>query len=85
MSRNASCSVKRSNFLFAHVVQILGQHNYSECVNYIQWKFEQLNRSSQRDIYCHHTCATDTNNVQFVLDACLDMIIAKNLKSMGLC
>ena len=29
--------------------------------------------------------ATDTNNVQFVLDACLDMIIAKNLKSMGLC
>uniref|UniRef100_A0A915AXA7 Guanine nucleotide-binding protein alpha-7 subunit n=2 Tax=Parascaris univalens TaxID=6257 RepID=A0A915AXA7_PARUN len=62
-----------------------GQQNQSECINYIQWKFEQLNRSSQREIYCHHTCATDTNNVQFVLDACLDMIIAKNLKSMGLC
>ncbi|KRZ25803.1 Guanine nucleotide-binding protein alpha-7 subunit [Trichinella pseudospiralis] len=62
-----------------------GQQNYSESVNYIQWKFEQLNRNAQREIYCHHTCATDTNNVQFVLDACLDMIIAKNLKSMGLC
>ncbi|KAK6749430.1 hypothetical protein RB195_001813 [Necator americanus] len=62
-----------------------GQQNQTECINYIQWKFEQLNRSSQREIYCHHTCATDTNNVQFVLDACLDMIIAKNLKSMGLC
>lgn len=62
-----------------------GQPNYMESVNYIQWKFEQLNRNSQREIYCHHTCATDTNNVQFVLDACLDMIIAKNLKSMGLC
>ncbi|KRZ25804.1 Guanine nucleotide-binding protein alpha-7 subunit [Trichinella pseudospiralis] len=59
-----------------------GQQNYSESVNYIQWKFEQLNRNAQREIYCHHTCATDTNNVQFVLDACLDMIIAKNLKSM---
>ncbi|RCN44909.1 g-protein alpha subunit [Ancylostoma caninum] len=62
-----------------------GQQNQTECINYIQWKFEQLNRSSQREIYCHHTCAPDTNNVQFVLDACLDMIIAKNLKSMGLC
>ncbi|CAJ0937425.1 unnamed protein product, partial [Mesorhabditis belari] len=58
-----------------------GQQNQTECINYIQWKFEQLNRSSQREIYCHHTCATDTNNVQFVLDACLDMIIAKNLKT----
>uniref|UniRef100_A0A183BYK9 Guanine nucleotide-binding protein alpha-7 subunit n=1 Tax=Globodera pallida TaxID=36090 RepID=A0A183BYK9_GLOPA len=62
-----------------------GQQNQTECINYIQWKFEQMNRSSQREVYCHHTCATDTNNVQFVLDACLDMIIAKNLKSMGLC
>ncbi|VDK73679.1 unnamed protein product [Onchocerca ochengi] len=62
-----------------------GQQNQTECINYIQWKFEQLNRSPQREIYCHHTCATDTNNVQFVLDACLDMIIARNLKSMGLC
>ncbi|VIO86336.1 Uncharacterized protein BM_BM5336 [Brugia malayi] len=62
-----------------------GHQNQTECINYIQWKFEQLNRSPQREIYCHHTCATDTNNVQFVLDACLDMIIARNLKSMGLC
>uniref|UniRef100_A0A914YF88 Uncharacterized protein n=1 Tax=Panagrolaimus superbus TaxID=310955 RepID=A0A914YF88_9BILA len=62
-----------------------GQQNQTECINYIQWKFEQLNRSSQREIYAHHTCATDTQQVQFVLDACLDMIIAKNLKSMGLC
>ncbi|KAI6214082.1 hypothetical protein M3Y94_00226700 [Aphelenchoides besseyi] len=62
-----------------------GQQNQTECINYIQWKFEQLNRSNQREIYCHHTQATDTNNVQFVLDASCDMIIAKNLKSMGLC
>ncbi|CAK5108860.1 unnamed protein product [Meloidogyne enterolobii] len=54
-----------------------GLQNQTECTNYIQWKFEQVNRSNQREIYCHHTCATDTNNVQFVLDACLDMIIAK--------
>jgi len=62
-----------------------GQQNQSESINFIQWKFEQLNRSNQREIYCHHTQATDTNNVQFVLDASCDMIIAKNLKSMGLC
>uniref|UniRef100_A0AC35U4A1 Guanine nucleotide-binding protein alpha-7 subunit n=1 Tax=Rhabditophanes sp. KR3021 TaxID=114890 RepID=A0AC35U4A1_9BILA len=62
-----------------------GQQSQVESINYIQWKFEQQNRSPLREIYCHHTCATDTNNVQFVLDACLDMIIAKNLKSMGLC
>lgn len=67
------------------VFDSLGQQNQIECINYIQWKFEQLNRSNVREIYCHHTCATDTNNVQFVLDASCDMIIAKNLKSMGLC
>uniref|UniRef100_A0AC34RA28 Uncharacterized protein n=1 Tax=Panagrolaimus sp. JU765 TaxID=591449 RepID=A0AC34RA28_9BILA len=44
-----------------------GQQNQTECINYIQWKFEQLNRSSQREIYAHHTCATDTQQVQFFI------------------
>ncbi|KAI6234629.1 G-protein alpha subunit [Aphelenchoides fujianensis] len=71
--------------LHLQLAVVCGMQNSVECTNYIQWKFEQLNRSNQREIYCHHTCATDTNNVQFVLDASTDMIIAKNLKSMGLC
>jgi G-protein alpha subunit len=36
-----------------------GQQNQTECTNYIQWKFEQLNRSNQREIYCHHTCESE--------------------------
>ena len=34
--------------------------------------------------YTHFTCATDTNNVQFVFDAVTDVIIKNNLKDCGL-
>lgn len=30
------------------------------------------------------TCATDTNNIQFVFDAVTDVIIANNLRGCGL-
>lgn len=48
-------------------------------------KFESLNkRKDQKEIYTHLTCATDTNNIQFVFDAVTDVIIKNNLKDCGL-
>ncbi|ESO08244.1 hypothetical protein HELRODRAFT_156683 [Helobdella robusta] len=47
--------------------------------------FLDLNkRKGTKEIYCHFTCATDTNNVQFVFDAITDVIIKNNLKECGL-
>lgn len=62
-----------------------GSNTYEEAAAYIQMKFEDLNlRKDQKEIYTHFTCATDTNNIQFVFDAVTDVIIKNNLKDCGL-
>ncbi|XP_013786823.1 guanine nucleotide-binding protein G(i) subunit alpha isoform X1 [Limulus polyphemus] len=62
-----------------------GNNTYEEAAAYIQMKFENLNRRKDtKEIYTHFTCATDTNNIQFVFDAVTDVIIKNNLKDCGL-
>lgn len=62
----------------------LGSQVYDESATYIQIQFESKNRSENKEIYSHQTCATDTENVQFVFDAVTDVIIVHNLKAGGL-
>ncbi|CAG5097200.1 Oidioi.mRNA.OKI2018_I69.XSR.g14976.t1.cds [Oikopleura dioica] len=62
-----------------------GQDTYEQAAAYIQMQFEDLNkRKESKEIYTHFTCATDTNNIQFVFDAVTDVIIKNNLKDCGL-
>ncbi|XP_055356165.1 guanine nucleotide-binding protein G(o) subunit alpha [Paramacrobiotus metropolitanus] len=61
-----------------------GAQEYGEAAAYIQAQFEAKNKSPNKEIYCHMTCATDTTNIQFVFDAVTDVIIANNLKNCGL-
>ncbi|CAG0883586.1 unnamed protein product [Darwinula stevensoni] len=62
-----------------------GSNTYEEAAAYIRMKFENLNkRKDQKEIFTHFTCATDTNNIQFVFDAVTDIIIRNNLKDCGL-
>lgn len=62
-----------------------GANTYDEAGAYIQMQFENLNsRKGEKEIYSHFTCATDTNNIQFVFDAVTDVIIKNNLKDCGL-
>nr|ACB05684.1 G alpha i subunit [Euprymna scolopes]ACB05685.1 G alpha i subunit [Euprymna scolopes] len=62
-----------------------GANTYEEAAAYIQVQFENLNkRKDSKEIYTHFTCATDTNNVQFVFDVVTDVIIKNNLKDCGL-
>lgn len=61
-----------------------GETCYNEAAAYIQAQFEAKNKSAQKEIYCHMTCATDTTNIQFVFDAVTDVIIANNLRGCGL-
>ena len=63
---------------------ISGAQEYGEAAAYIQAQFEAKNKSTTKEIYCHMTCATDTQNVQFVFDAVTDVIIANNLRGCGL-
>lgn len=63
---------------------LIGGQEYGEAAAYIQAQFEAKNKSTSKEIYCHMTCATDTNNIQFVFDAVTDVIIANNLRGCGL-
>ncbi|XP_015276893.1 PREDICTED: guanine nucleotide-binding protein G(o) subunit alpha isoform X7 [Gekko japonicus] len=64
--------------------EYIGPGSFTEAVTYIQSQYESKNKSSNKEIYTHITCATDTNNIQFVFDAVTDVIIANNLRGCGL-
>ncbi|KAH3675935.1 hypothetical protein WICMUC_002231 [Wickerhamomyces mucosus] len=55
----------------------------SQGLKYFEDIFMSLNRTN-KPIYVHRTCATDTQSMKFVLTAVTDMIIQKNLKNSGL-
>lgn len=61
-----------------------GEQTYQEAAAFVQAQFEAKNKSNDKEIYCHMTCATDTTNIQFVFDAVTDVIIANNLRNCGL-
>lgn len=43
----------------------------------------QVNQNPDREVYHHVTCATDTENVNFVFNSCKDVILRSNLKDSG--
>ncbi|KAI6228847.1 Guanine nucleotide-binding proteinalpha-3 subunit [Aphelenchoides fujianensis] len=59
-------------------------NTYDDQVKFIEEKFEGLNANPDKTIYMHQTCATDTNQVQMILDSCIDLIIQANLQGCGL-
>uniref|UniRef100_A0A7N6AIF7 Guanine nucleotide binding protein (G protein), alpha activating activity polypeptide O, a n=1 Tax=Anabas testudineus TaxID=64144 RepID=A0A7N6AIF7_ANATE len=61
-----------------------GPDTYLEGIAQIKSQYESKNKSLNKEVYSHVTCATDTNNIQFVFDAVTDVIIANNLRGCGL-
>ena len=74
----------QGSFIELKLGNLSGKQTYEEASSYIQAQFEAKNKSTTKEIYCHQTCATDTNNIQFVFDAVTDVIIANNLRGCGL-
>jgi len=61
-----------------------GGENYDAACDYILNRFVTLNQSDVKQIYTHFTCATDTNQIRFVMAAVNDIIIQGNLRDVGL-
>jgi len=61
-----------------------GPQTYQAGVDAIQEAFEAKNHNKEKGIYCHVTCATDTNNVAAVFHAVKDIIIRRALGDAGL-
>ena len=62
----------------------LGPGTYEHTSSYIRQKYLERNRNETKEIYVHLTCATNTENIDFVFKAVTNMIIAANLKKSGL-
>lgn len=69
---------------FADFQGELGADNYYDLgVTYFLDKFKDVNQNKDRMIYHHVTCATDTENVAVVFNACKDIILRGNMESTG--
>ncbi|KHN75293.1 Guanine nucleotide-binding proteinalpha-17 subunit [Toxocara canis] len=60
-----------------------GGLNYQEGVKFIRRQFKKLCRGN-RKLYIHETCATDSNQVQIVINSVIDTIVQENLRDTGM-
>lgn len=58
--------------------------DYDAICQFFKNQFISLNKSSEKQIYTHFTCATDTKQITFVMSAVNDIIVQANLKGCGL-
>ena len=59
--------------------------DYEATSTYIMERFTSLsNHNTQKQIYTHFTCATETEQVRFVMSAVNDIILQANLREVGL-
>jgi len=62
---------------------VVGQ-DYDRAILYLKEEFLKKNKDpANRQVYCHPTCATDTNNVSFVMESVFDIILKENLRKLA--
>lgn len=60
-----------------------GRDNYEDASEYLRQKMTRVNRQP-KEIFAHFTIATDTNNINYVFDAAMTIILQENLKEAGM-
>ena len=61
----------------------MGQ-DYDKAIKYLEKIFLEKNKEPQvRQVYVHATCATDTNNISFVMESVFDIILKDNLRKLA--
>ncbi|KAK9703322.1 guanine nucleotide-binding protein subunit alpha [Basidiobolus ranarum] len=61
-----------------------GPLTYESSCNYIMERFVSLNQTDTKQLYAHFTCATDTEQIKFVMAAVNDIVVQGNLRDCGL-
>jgi len=61
-----------------------GPNTYEKGCEVIEQEFQKKNLNTEKVIYTHVTCATDTHNIQVVFSAVKDIIIRRSLGEAGL-
>ncbi|CAB3398326.1 unnamed protein product [Caenorhabditis bovis] len=75
--------IKRVNITTAFL-DYRGPQTYEDAIKFIKQKFENLSNNPKKAMFVHETCATDTDQVQKILDSVITMIIQQNLHKSGL-
>ena len=57
---------------------------YDNGIKYFLDAFLAENTNTERQIYSHPTCATDSKNVEVVFNSCKDIIMRGNMEAMGI-
>ncbi|CAJ0577707.1 unnamed protein product, partial [Mesorhabditis spiculigera] len=71
--------------LTAYFRRYKGLNTYEEGMAFFEKEFIEMNAFKRhRRLYVHQTCATDTTQVQFVIDSVIDTVIGKNLRGAGI-
>ncbi|KAJ7140671.1 heterotrimeric G protein alpha subunit B [Mycena epipterygia] len=61
-----------------------GGNNYDAACDYLLHRFVSLNQSAAtKQIFAHYTCATDTQQIKFVLSAIQDILLQLHLRERG--
>ncbi|GAW07766.1 heterotrimeric G protein alpha subunit B [Lentinula edodes] len=61
-----------------------GGDNYDAACEYLLHRFVSLNQSAAtKQIYAHYTCATDTQQIKFVLSAIQDILLQLHLREFS--
>jgi len=61
-----------------------GKNEFQEAGSYIQNQFFAQMKNSEKVIYPHFTCATDTTNITVVFDAVRDIVLRYQMELLGL-
>ncbi|KAI8889004.1 G protein alpha subunit [Backusella circina FSU 941] len=70
--------------LVDHFPEYKGGPDFESASHYITQRFVSLNSSADKHVYTHLTCATDTEQIKFVMSAVNDIILQNNLRDVGL-
>ncbi|ORX93110.1 guanine nucleotide-binding protein alpha subunit [Basidiobolus meristosporus CBS 931.73] len=60
-----------------------GGEDFDAATQYLIQRFQALNKSDAKQVYAHLTCATDTQQMSFVMAAVNDIVIQTNLRGCG--
>jgi len=63
---------------------LIGGTDFDKACEFLKKKFVDLNQSDIKQVYPHLTCATDTQQIKFIMASVNDMIIQNNLRDCGL-
>lgn len=77
--------IEHNHLLSETFPEFKGANTYQQASQFLLQQFLALNKESEtKQIYSHFTCATDTAQMEFVMNAVSDIIIQNCLRDVGL-